>query len=1080
MHLLDAIRGRPSNEWMEAGRWTTCRLCGKLASRTHGNGVHRRCLAEQVSQASQRPASSVAMGSRPSLDVRSEIPSIAEICKAQVSIREFLEPALLARAEKEYLHCMSSVITSNTPDAWSYPDSEAKQRCRLAWIELCMFTKVCLPQLPGGKAKRNRNYNLTLTRLERWVAGVRRSLWDDMPHRSTKERTGEKSSSTEKAKAKRHEIAIAFTEHGMPARAIDRLVSLGMSPDTPAVEAIMRSKFIEPPSGQGTSHRPAAPPANELTESAIAKAINSFKWGAGAGPLGTRPDFLRQVIGKKGMKSGISIVAAFCNLLADGRAPPELRPFFGGANGHAFRKESKPGAEQTDDEDARPVCCGEVWRRVVGKALLATETEALQVHLCPHQLAVNVRSGAEVLPHLARQWMQDFCEDGDRVLVDFDEANAHNTVDRHTFLLRAREIIPGLCRWLEFIYPTNCPTLVFYRGRTIESTAAGQQGCPLMGTCHALVQRILLESLGAVPVDQATTQLAPILDPPAQLDMTPLFADDGALAGPSQEVLRSIHHLHAIMPSLGLKFSKLDVVPAAGELHQIDIQAFIDAGCRVNTSRNFEVMKSPIGDTTHCEGVAYTRVQKAIKVIGAIAELPDAHCALHLLRHQAGRMNYLARTTPGDHIGKARGTFDSAVRAGYETIIGRPMPDQAWQQAVLPTRQGGLGLSSARSNADVAYCASRAAMRDKWREIYPASMGWGDTLSVEDPLQRAVDRLNARLPPEDAYALPAGDEECAPVRQQLITHSLAKVEAASLRDRSGQLDKARLQAYAAPGASRWIGATPSKTLDKHLTNSQLSTTTAMQLGVDVFEEAFLCRICGMCADTKGIHCLSCTGGGDIVLRHNDVRDIVYSFAGRARLQPQLEKAGLLAEPGIFLELRRPADVLVEGLPSHGRNSASAKVALDIKVVNAIGADHSSDTCQGPLVAAEAYREKALATNQTADRCRAQGITYEPLVFTCQGGCERHAEGILTQIAEAVARAEDLEAASVKADILEQISSCLARHVARAISRRVPRRPGLTFNAIQRAMRDATDIDEDMLEVEPGAIYGSPAARDIRL
>ena len=88
---------------------------------------------------------------------------------------------------------------------------------------------------------------------------------------------------------------------------------------------------------------------------------------------------------------------------------------------------------------------------------------------------------------------------------------------------------------------------------------------------------------------------------------------------------------------------------------------------------------------------------------------------------------------------------------------------------------------------------------------------------------------------------------------------------------------------------------------------------AVQLGVDVFEESFLCNLCGMCVDTKGLHCMSCTGGGDLVNRHNDVRDIIFSFAARARLQPQLERAGLLHEPGIFLELRRPADVLVEGL-----------------------------------------------------------------------------------------------------------------------------------------------------------------------
>ena len=84
-----------------------------------------------------------------------------------------------------------------------------------------------------------------------------------------------------------------------------------------------------------------------------------------------------------------------------------------------------------------------------------------------------------------------------------------------------------------------------------------------------------------------------------------------------------------------------------------------------------------------------------------------------------------------------------------------------------------------------------------------------------------------------------------------------------------------------------------------------------------------------------------------------MRDILYHFAGRGRLRPQLEKAGLLHEPGIFLEMRRPADVLVEGLGgTSGRHNTSEKVALDVKVINALGTDHYSDTSQGPLVAAE--------------------------------------------------------------------------------------------------------------------------------
>ncbi len=102
-----------------------------------------------------------------------------------------------------------------------------------------------------------------------------------------------------------------------------------------------------------------------------------------------------------------------------------------------------------------------------------------------------------------------------------------NEVDRHAFLQRMAEVAPGMCRWLEFIYPTDMPTIVLYRGRRIDSSAGGQQGCPVMMACHAVVQRILLEALGVVEVDARTSPVALVLNPPANLDMSPMFADDG-------------------------------------------------------------------------------------------------------------------------------------------------------------------------------------------------------------------------------------------------------------------------------------------------------------------------------------------------------------------------------------------------------------------------------------------------------------------------------------------------------------------------------------------------------------------------
>ena len=156
-------------------------------------------------------------------------------------------------------------------------------------------------------------------------------------------------------------------------------------------------------------------------------------------------------------------------MLASGQAPLELRPYLGGAKGTALRKVAKDGTD-----DARPACSGETIRRVVGKVLLGTEVDTLKEHLLPHQLAL-ASAGVEAMPHVVRQWRQDNASCDDKVWINFDEGNAHNEVDRHTFLTRMREVAPGICKWLEYIYPTDAPTYVFYRGQIIESRAGGQQ-----------------------------------------------------------------------------------------------------------------------------------------------------------------------------------------------------------------------------------------------------------------------------------------------------------------------------------------------------------------------------------------------------------------------------------------------------------------------------------------------------------------------------------------------------------------------------------------------------------------------------
>eukprot|EP00959_Pyramimonas_sp_CCMP1952_P238321 4980311-Pyramimonas_sp.AAC.1 len=134
---------------------------------------------------------------------------------------------------------------------------------------------------------------------------------------------------------------------------------------------------------------------------------------------------------------------------------------------------------------------------------------------------------------------------------------------------------------------------------------------------------MLNESLGLVPVPVGTAVQLPVLDPPVALDMAPGFADDALIAGPSVEVLRALKHLKAVMPGTGLRFSALQVIPAAGKRSTVDFAEFVSLGCDVFADGNCEVLKSPVGDDAHCRAFCAKQVQKQQSIIQFLADLQD-------------------------------------------------------------------------------------------------------------------------------------------------------------------------------------------------------------------------------------------------------------------------------------------------------------------------------------------------------------------------------------------------------------------------------------------------------------------------
>eukprot|EP00438_Fugacium_kawagutii_P010523 Skav214520 [mRNA] locus=scaffold410:228880:231177:- [translate_table: standard] len=753
-----------------------------------------------------------------------------------------------------------------------------------------------------------------------------------------------------------------------------------------------------------------------------------------------RPDFLKQLVDAGDEQYGAQVLTDLVNLLADGRAPVALRPYLGGARGTALEKLSKTGAA-----DVRPLCAGETLRRLVGKVLLRSELPALRAHLLPHQLAVGVPAGAEVMPHLYRQWQRHYQADADRVCLSYDEGNAHNVVDRHMFLTRMQEVAPGLSRWLEYIYPTDIDTKVFFQDVVIPSAAGGQQGCPLMTACHAVVQRLLLESLGLVPPPAGTAVALPTLQPPAHLDMAPCFADDGLLAGPSAEVLRALQHWSIVMPRLGLRLSTASVAPAAGTRRQVDFRPFAALGCSVCEDGNFEVLKSPVGDAAFNRAYCLQRAAQQATTVQLVGGLEDPQVAYYLLRWccTGGRMNYLARTTPARHCLPAMAAFDLALHDAFCASTGLALDRQAWQQAQLPVGDGGLGLRPAVELADAAYVGSCVMVLDRCRALWTPAAWEGPDATTD--LGLAIARCNGLLQ-QAGLQPPLGDQPERSLSQSAISRRLREAHLLAWKTAAGTDDVCRLHACSAESAETVLNLVPSRILDTNLSKDDFLTCLGGRLGVDMCIGGGACRFCGLAMDVKGRHAQSCMAGGDAVALHNGLRDLLHSYCARAQLCPQAEA------PGLLDGRRRPADVFLRGatgllpaLPDGSRPVGLGALALDVAIINALGASHWDDTLRGAHDAVTAYAQRKRDHLGTASACQQAGIHYQPLVWDIQGGSTAETRAFLHRLAGMVATVEGVDLLVVKGRLCDQLAVVLARGAGRALRRR-RRAAGATAHA----------------------------------
>jgi len=149
-----------------------------------------------------------------------------------------------------------------------------------------------------------------------------------------------------------------------------------------------------------------------------------------------------------------------------------------------------------------------------------------------------------------------------------------------------------------------------------------------------------------------------------------------------------------------------------------------------------------------------------------------------------------------------------------------------------------------------------------------------------------------------------------------------------LISRASARDAQRLRRSDVIHANAWISALPSSADGKDTIMEPRVYLTAVRrlLGLPVSSVPAPCPFCQQTMDVYGDHAVCCKKSGDLITRHNRVRDLIAEFARVGLLSPELEKMGLL------VLLTALADGLVMFPPSGGPLTVALLLMLLLSVL----------------------------------------------------------------------------------------------------------------------------------------------------
>ena len=669
----------------------------------------------------------------------------------------------------------------------------------------------------------------------------------------------------------------------------------------------------------------------------------------------------------------------------------------------------------------RPIAVGEVFRRLVCRAVMRVlESDVLRA-TAPMQLCIGVPSACEAGVHA----MQDlFAREDTEGILFVDATNAFNSLNRNAALHNVPYVCPAMAKVFQNTYSSSIRLFVSGGGE-IES---------LEGTCQGDPLAMALYGIATVPMIRRLQESNPSV---AQV----WYADDDSAGGRVSSLSTYWGDISQLGPDYGYfpnpQKSMLLVKPE----HEEEAQRLFSAtGVTIKTSGNRH-LGGAIGSEEFCSAFMAKKVDKWKQVLDSLTGMavtqPQAAYTV-FTKGLSSTWTYHLRCSPCS--AEILAELDERINdCLIPALLGDGVRPGSPERELMsfPVRLGGLALPLLQDSAPAELAASLSITKPLVQLLLtgtyanppsvPGDMArsdLSDTAQSEgsgDTTQEVADRV--RLSNHDPVRDAVGD-----TRQLARSTRTSKMRSLCSRQQDIKADLSSEQQFlveiaSEKGVSSWLTVAPRWQDGTILRKSDFRDALCIRYGRRLSGLPDSC-VCGV--PLSPAHALTCATGGYTIARHNEVRDLVAGLLREAGVvdvetEPRLLPCSSEHLPG-GRSLNRCAEARLD-VRARGFWSWQQDAYFDVRITHPAASVLSRSQALSQLKSHERNKK-----NQYASRVvNVERGSFTPLVFSTYGFSGPETTQFLKSLASLfVERHTELKYPLVMGILRTRLSFCLLR------------------------------------------------------